>query len=323
MRKLAAVLMVAALAASVTGCGQEGENGGPSNEATLRISMIAKGTDDHWMLVRTGALAAGKDLGAEVTFNAPDTENEGDKQLNLLQVAINEKPDGIGFAPQDGAQDAAPALIKEADDGSIPVVAFDTPVEASELPIATIASDNTGIGAQAAEELSKLLGGKGKVAMVTQGVVGTAAQRRDGFVDWMKANAPGIEVVDIQNGEADPAKSRDKAQGILQAHPDLDGMVGTSNYSTIAIADEVAAKGSDCIVVGVDAAPDVLTLLEEGKIAGIVTQNPYEIGYETVKVLIEAANGTDPKEKSIVTDSVWVTKSNMNDDEVKKVLGSD
>lgn len=214
-------------------------------------------------------------------------------------------------------------MVEQAGADGIPVVAFDTAIEASDVPIATIASDNTGIGAQAAEELSKLLGGEGKVAMVTQGVVGTAAQRRDGFVEWMEANAPGIQVVDIQNGEADPAKSRDKAQGILQAHPDLKGMVGTSNYSTIAIADEVAAKGLDVTVVGVDAAPDVLTLLQEGKIAGIVTQNPYEIGYETVRTLIDAARGNLPAEKFIVTDSVWVTQSNINDDDVKRVLGTD
>jgi ribose transport system substrate-binding protein len=331
MKKLVAGIAGAAIVLSLAACGGGGTSttAAPAGTATtgatgdkIRVSLVAKGTSDYWTLVKNGAMAAGADLGAEVTYNAPDTENEGDKQLNQLQAAINDKPNGVGIAPQDGAQDGAPAIVDLAAAANIPVVAFDTPLANSDVPIATIASDNEGIGAQAAENLSTLLGGKGKVAMVIQGVTGTAAARRDGFVNWMKANAPGIEVVDIQNGEADPAKSRDKAQGILQAHPDLAGFAGTSDYSTIAIADEVAAKGLPVKVVGVDASPDVLTLLTEGKIHGIVTQNPYQIGYQTVKTLVEAAKGTMPAQKSIVSESVWVTKDNMNDPEVKQVLGT-
>ena len=328
MRKLLAGAAVASLAiTALTACSSATPTTttsatGAASTATIRVSLVAKGTSDYWTLVKNGAVAAGKELGAEVNYNAPDTENEGDKQLNQLTAAVNDKPSGVGFAPQDGAQDGAPAIMDQAKAANIPVVAFDTPLKNSDVPIATIASDNEGIGGQAAEELSKLIGGKGKVAMVIQGVTGTAALRRDGFVNWMKANAPDIQVVDIQNGEADPAKSRDKAQSILQANPDLVGFAGTSDYSTIAIADEVAAKGMKVKVVGVDASPDVLTLLSEGKIDGIVTQNPYQIGYKTVQTLVAAAKGTMPTEKVIVSESVWVTKANMDDPEVKQVLGT-
>lgn len=185
----------------------------------------------------------------------------------------------------------------------------------------TIASDNSGIGALAAEETSKLIGGKGKVALIVNGVVGTAALRRDGFVNWIEANAPDIQIVDIQNGEADPAKARDKAQGILQAHPDLAALVGTGEYPTIAIADEVAAKGVATKVVGVDSNPDILTLLRDGKIHGIVTQNPYNMGYQTVKALVEATKGTMPSSDKMVSESAWVTKDNMDTPEIKQITG--
>lgn len=256
-----------------------------------------------------------------MAYNATDTENEGDKQLNLLTAAINDKPAGVAIAPQDGAQDGAASVFDQAKAANIPVAVFDTPLKSWDGAIATIASDNTGVGAQAAENLSNLIGGKGKVAMVIQGVTGTAALRRDGFVDWMKANAPGITVVDIQNGEADLAKSRDKAQAILQANPDLAGFAGTSDYSTIAIADEVAAKGGKVKIVGVDASPDVLTLLTQGKIDGIITQNPYQIGYQTVVALVDAAKGKVPTEKTIVSPAAWVTKDNMNSPEIKQITG--
>ncbi len=327
MKKLLAGLAGAALVVSLAACSSTATTGtaagsAPAAGGSTKIMLVAKANaSDYWTMVKDGAMAAGTELGVEVTFNGPDTESEGDKQLNQLQTAINEKPAGIGFAPQDGAQDGAPAILDTAKTAGIPVAAFDTPINNSEVQIATVASDNKVIGAQAAEELSKLIGAKGEIAIVAHGQVGTAAARRDGFQEWITANAPDVKIVDIQNGESDPAKSRDKAQGILQAHPTLVGFFGTDDDSTIAIADEVKAKGLATKVVGVDASPDVLTLITGGQISGIVTQNPYGIGYKTVKILVDAAKGTMPTSKDVVSESVWVTAENMDSAEVKQVLG--
>lgn len=244
-------LTVSVIAAAVTFVGAtacNGDSGGASGNGDgdrLLISLIAKGTDDHWTLVRTGAMAAGEDLDVEVNYNAPDTENEGDRQLNMVQTAVNNGSDGIGIAPQDGLQDSAPLLIEEAAD--IPFVIFDTPLPGSDATIATIASDN----------------------------------------------------------------------------PDIDAMAATGIYATVAIADEAAARGGDIVVVGVDAGEDVLTQLEEGKIDGIVAQNPYAIGYQTVEVLVAAARGELPGEDVIYTDSLWITADNINDPEVREALGLD
>ena len=325
MKKLLTGVVGVVAAVALTACNSGTTTPGASAPAggTLKIALIAKANaSDYWTMVKNGAMAAGKELGVDVTFNGPDTESEGDKQLNQLQTAINDKPAGIGFASQDGAQDGAPAILDQAKAANIPVVAFDTPINNWSDQIATVASDNEGIGAQAAEELAKLVGSKGNIAIVAHGEVGTAAARRDGFKNWIEANAPGMKIVDIQNGESDPAKSRDKAQGILQAHPDLVGFFGTDDDSTIAISDEVKAKSLTTKVVGVDASPDVLTLVKSGEITGIVTQNPYGIGYKTVKLLVDASKGTVPSTKDVVSESVWVTAANIDSDEVKQVLGT-
>lgn len=93
----------------------------------------------------------------------------------------------------------------------------------------------------------------------------------------------------------------------MGTHPDLTALVGTGNYSTIAIADEIAARGSSAKAFGVDADPDVLTLMREGKVAGIVAQNPYVMGYQTVEMLVAATKGESPAEKLVYTESVFVT----------------
>lgn len=187
----------------------------------------------------------------------------------------------------------------------------------------TITSHNTGIGAHLAEKTAEAINGEGKVAVVTNGVLGTAAERRDGFLDWIEENAPDIEVVTVQNGEDDAARSRDIAQAILQGTPDLDALVGTSIHATIAIADEVAARGADTLVFGVDSGPDVLTQLEAGMIGGFVAQNPYAIGYETVEALVAAARGEEPEESLVYTDSAWITQDNLDDPYIRTILGLD
>jgi ribose transport system substrate-binding protein len=316
---------VAALTACTSATPAPAGSGDAASSAPVgggRIALISKAIGaDYWMTVKDGAMAAGQELGIEVSFNGTDTESEGDKQLNLLQAAINDKPLGIGLAPQDSAQDGAPTLLDQAKAAGIPVVAFDTPIQKWDGHIATVASDNSGLGAQAAEELAKLVGNKGEVAIVASGETGTAALRRDGFKDWIAKNAPEMKVVDVQNGESDPAKSHDKAQGILQGHPNLVGMFGTDDDSTIGIADEVAAQGKNVKVAGIDTSPDVLTLINEGKIAGVVAQNPYDMGYQAVKILYAASQGTLPTSNNVVAKSVWVTKDNQSDPDVQKVLG--
>jgi ribose transport system substrate-binding protein len=285
------------------------------------VALVAKANaSDYWNEVKRGADAAGKDLNVKVEWNGPQTEQEGAEQLRMLDHAIAKKPIGIGFAPQDDAQSGAPAKLDTAKADNIPVVIFDTPLKDSNVPIATIASDNHQIGEMAAEHLSELIGGKGKVGIIAHGTTGTAKDRTDGFKDWMKQNAPGITVLDEQIGNSDQAESRQKANAVIGANADLAGMFGTDDDSAIAIADAVGSK--DIKVIGVDASPDEVSLVKSGAITGAVTQNPYNIGYQTVQILVNAADGKDPAQKQIVSPAVWYTKDNLDTKEVQEVLGS-
>lgn len=327
-KKLIAGALSALMAATaLSACGGNDSPNGDGSAAAAgsgKVSLIAKANaSDYWTLVKNGAMAAGKDLGVEVNFNGPDTESEGDKQLNQLDNAINDKPLGVGFAPQDGAQDGAPNYLKKAKEAKIPVVLFDTALSSpSDVPLTVIASDNKSVGAEAAKHMCELAGGKGEVAIVAHGLVGTAAQRRDGFKEAIAKDCTGMKLVDVQNGESDPAKSRDKAQGILQAHPQLAGFFGTDDDSAIAIADQVKQMNSKAKVIGVDFTPDVQSQLEGDQISGVMVQNPYQIGYDTVKTLVEASKGTQPSSKNIVMPAIWVNKDNLQTEEVKKVIGA-
>lgn len=324
-KKMTTALCGVVLAAALTACGNNttpsGEEGSGDGEK-MRIALIAKSiAGDFWVTSAEGAQAAGKDLGVEVSFNGTDTENEGEKQLNQLEAAINGKPAGIGFAAQNGAEEGAPRLLEQATEDGIHIVAFATPMSFSDSPIATVASNNVLMGEMAAENMIRVLDGAGKVAIITNGEVGDAAIRRDSFRAFVEENAPEIQIVDVQNGEADRAKSMDKAQAILQAHPDLAGFYTTGDHGTIAAADQVKAMDKDVAVIGIDANPEVASMIQDGEVTGVVTQDAFQVGYQTVKVLVDAANGTMPSEKDVVVPSVWADQETIEDPEVAKVMG--
>lgn len=328
-KKIATTLCGVVLATALSACGGTAET--PSSDGTTadngggdkpRVALIAKSiAGEFWVTSREGAEKAGEDLGVEVSFNGTDTESEGEKQLNQLEAAINGKPIGIGFAAQNGAEEGAPRLLEQATKDGVNIVAFATPMSFSDSPIATVASNNVLMGEMAAENMIRVLDGKGKVAIITNGEVGDAAIRRDSFRDFIAANAPDIEIVDVQNGEADRAKSMDKAQAILQANQDLAGFYCTGDHGTIAAADQVKAMGKDTKVIGIDANPEVASMIQAGEVTGVVTQDAFQVGYQTVKVLVDAANGTMPAEKEVVVPSVWADQDNITEPDVAKVMG--
>jgi ribose transport system substrate-binding protein len=319
----AAALAVGSLAAcggndTSDGTGTEGGQG--TGDVTNALSAKANGSP-YWTAVKNGALDAGKALGVSVTFNGPDTETEVDKQINLLQSAINSGPSGLGFAPLDA--EAAFDLMDQAKADNIPVIAFDTAVTGSDVPLTTIATDNKGAAAEAARRMIEALDGKGKVAVLAHSqTASTGVQRRDGFIDYIKANAPGIELLETQYTDSDQAKATDKAMAILQANPDLVGIFATDDDSAVGAAQEVETQGriDQVTVIGFDSGKAQMDLIRSGVITGSVTQNPYKIGYKTVELLLETINGNPPTQEFTDSGFLWYDKDNIDSEDVQNAV---
>jgi ABC-type sugar transport system substrate-binding protein len=128
-----------------------------------QTAIIAKGfSHQFWQAVKAGAEEAATRNGVTITFEAPNTEAEIDKQTDMLNTAISKAPQGLGFAVLD-SQAQVPALQKAADAG-IPIVAFDSGVY-GDLPLTTCTTDNMAAAA-AADGMAKAIGEKDKVAAV-------------------------------------------------------------------------------------------------------------------------------------------------------------
>lgn len=285
----------------------------------MYIPLISKGFQHQfWQAVKAGADKAAAEYNVTVTFEGPDTEAQVDRQIDMLAAALAKKPAAIGFAALDSQ--AAIPLLKQAQGDEIPVIAFDSGVD-SDIPVATAATDNLAAAALAADKMAELIGGSGKVALVVHDQTSrTGIDRRDGFVDRMKAAHPEVEIVDIQYGAGDQLQSTEIAKAILTANPDLKGMFGANEGSAIGVLNAVAEMNRpEVVVIGYDSGVQQKEAIRSGKMAGAITQNPVGIGYETVKAAVAAARG-EAVPKTIDTGFYWFDKSNIDDPTIAAVL---
>jgi ribose transport system substrate-binding protein len=298
---------------------QEGSAEEPK-EGEVYIPVISKGFQHQfWQAVKLGAEQAADEFDVKITFEGPETEAQVDKQIEMLQAALDKNPSAIGFAALDSQ--ASIPLLQQAKDRNIPVIAFDSGVE-SDIPVATAATDNLAASALAADKMSELIGGKGKVAVIVHDQTSrTGIDRRDGFVKQMEEKYPDIEIVDIQYGGGDQLKSTDLAKAILQAHPDLKGFFGANEGSAIGVVNAVKElkKEGKVVVVGYDSGKQQIEAIKSGVMAGAITQNPIGIGYETVKAAVQAIKG-EKVEKNLDTGFMWYDKSNIDSEEIKAVI---
>nr|WP_305137437.1 substrate-binding domain-containing protein [uncultured Schaedlerella sp.] len=118
---------------------------------------------------------------------------------------------------------------------------------------------------------------------------------------------------DDKNEGKSQTDGTDKDTSGDQISNDEDG--GTDDTST----ENEWTENTKIVLMGFDVSKDQLKALEEGEIAGLVVQNPFGIGYASVvaaaRTVLQAGN-----EAQVSTGYLWVTKDNLNDESIKKML---
>jgi ribose transport system substrate-binding protein len=290
----------------------------PAAAQQAYIPLISKGFQHQfWQAVKAGAEQAAKDNNVTVSFEGPETEAMVDKQIDMLSAALAKKPKAIGFAALDSQ--AAIPLLKKAQAAGIPVIAFDSGVK-SDIPVTTATTDNRAAAALAADKLAALIGEEGDVAVVAHDQTSsTGVDRRDGFLDQMKAKHPKVKIVTVQYGGGDHLKSTEVTKSILQANPKIKGIFGTNEGSAIGVVNAAREMKRKLVIVGFDSGKQQKAAIASGEMAGAITQNPVGIGYKTVEAAVKALKG-EKLPKIIDTGFYWYDKTNIADPKVAAVL---
>jgi ribose transport system substrate-binding protein len=314
-----------ALALVVGACGG-GSSPTPAAEATPAagekpyIAIVSKGSQHQfWQAVEKGAYDAALALGAEITYEGPASESEVDKQLTMLQTALDKNPAAICFAALDSK--AATPYLEQAQEKGIPVVGFDSGVD-SDIPVTTVTTDNIAAAGEAADQMAKLIGDAGKVAIIVHDQTSVTGQdRRDGFKQRIEEKYPNIEIVAIEYGAGDPVKSADFAKAIMTANPDLKGFFGANEGSIKGVLNALKETGNEgkIVAIGYDSGQQQIDAIKAGTEAGAITQNPIGIGAKCVSAAMDAIDGKS-MEKVIDTGYYWYDKTNIDAPEIQAVL---
>jgi len=284
------------------------------------IPVISKGFQHQfWQAVKQGAEDAAKQNNVKMSFEAPENDTQVDKQIEILQAALDKKPAAICFAALDTK--VAIPLLEQAKSQNIPIIGFDSGVD-SDIPVTTATTDNIAAAGEAADRMAQLIGDAGEVGVVVHDQTSrTGIDRRDGFVNRMKEKHPNIKVVDIQYGGGDHLKSTDLAKAMLQAHPNLKGFFGANEGSAIGVLNAVKElkKENKLVVVGYDAGKQQKDAVRSGVMAGAITQDPVGIGKKCIEAAVKAIKG-EQLPKTIDTGFHWYDKTNVDSADLKALL---
>lgn len=319
MSRFRAVLILTGLLL-VAGCSESRNEARPAGPT---IAVIPKGTThSYWRSVEAGVKQAGRDLSVQIIWKGPLKENDRAMQIALVEQFVTEGVDGIVLAPLDETALLRP--VREAAARNIPVVIFDSDLkgQVGKDFISFVATDNYAGGQMAGKEMTDLLGGKGKVALLRY-QVGSASteQREKGFLDVMAQN-PGIQIlVENQYGGATSGESLQKAEEMLDTLRRADGIFCPNESTTYGML--VALRKHNLAghvrFVGFDSSAELIRGLENGEIDALVVQNPRKMGDLSVRTLVDYLHGQKVPER-IDTGVELVTKANLQEPTIQELV---
>ncbi len=314
MRSRISILALSALAFVNAGCNRQQQR---------RVAVIPKGTAHvFWQSVHAGAVAAGREFKVEILWDGPPNETDYSRQLEIFDSMLNRHVDGVVVAAAD--KTTLNASLARAGREKTPVVVFDSGVDSQDY-ISFVATNNYKAGQMAGRKLGELLGGKGTVAMI-QNAPGSFStmERERGFKDAISQEFKGIEFVAEQYSMSNRAKGMSATENILTAHPKLDGLFASSEPSAVGAAQAVKSRGltGKLKFVGFDASEGMLEDLTGGVFDALVVQDPFRMGYEAVKAVVDKLDGKAP-ERQIDLPAVTVVKSDLEKPDIKQLLHPD
>lgn len=307
--RIAAALLVACLA--LAGC---------QKNTKKVIAVVPKATSHlFWLSVQAGAMAAGEEYGVQVEWNGPASETEYPRQIQILDSFISRRVDGIALAASE--RKALVGAVDRAAQAGIPLTVFDSGLD-SENYMSFLATNNYEAGQMAGRALARLLNGNGKVAMVMHAPgSGSTMERERGFEDVIKAEFPGIRIVASQFGQSDRSKAMAATENILTAQPDLDGIFASSEPSSVgaSLALKSRSLAGKVQLVAFDSSDGMVEDLKAGVIAAMVVQDPFRMGHDAVKTIVDKLNGQTPPKRIDLSAHV-ITKADLSKNEVQQLL---
>lgn len=312
---------------SLLGCGKKTDTAKAGGPARLRLAVIPKGTThEFWKSVHAGAVKAARELDVDIVWKGPLKEDDLKSQVDLVQSFTAQHVSGILLAPLNDK--ALVSSVNGATSANIPVVIFDSALSGGKT-VSFVATDNRAAGRLAGERMAELLGGKGKVVVLRyQEGSASTHEREEGFLEAVRKHA-GLEVVsDNQYGGATTESAYSAAESLLLAKTAASGGIQgvfAPNESTtfgMLLALEKGGLARKLKFVGFDASEKLVQAVRIGQIDALVLQNPFNMGYLSVKAMVSHLRGSKVEARTD-TGAQLVDRNNLERPEIRELIKPD
>lgn len=297
------------------------------------IYVIVKSmTSSYWKVVLEGAKQAGIDHECNIYVAGSTLETEWELQEAYIELAIIKGADAIILGP-DNSEMLAPAVEMVYDKG-IPIIIVDTIVNSDDYNVCYM-TDNLLVGEHTAKEMIRLLKEQGHLETDEVNVAvelgakasQTINERLAGFSQYWTKYAPDTWniIEEIKCNDGDEILAKKLSEEFLEQYPDIDGVLGTDNASTMGFSSAILKfDRQDIVMVGFDYSPEVAMIIKDGNYnVSIILQRQYEMGYKGVESALLLVNGQTAELKFVDTGWIVLNKDSVNLEETLEILQED
>lgn len=290
-----------ALALTVTACGQgsggsattaTGSDTGDSGGDTPTVAFVPKLQGvPYFEAMNTGGQEACAELGCEWLYQGP-VEADAAAQSDIVRSFIQQGVDALVVAPND--PDSMAPLLQQAADAGIAVATSDTDAPTSVREVFVNQATAQGIGEGLTDALLEEMGGSGKYAIVS---CGETAENLNSWIEvqreYTASQYPDAEIVDVVYAGEDQARATQLATDLMNAHPDLTGLVGECTSSAPGVAQAVRDAGriGEVFTVGLGTPQSMVPYLEDGSSSAAILWDVENLGYLTAWAGMKIAQG--------------------------------
>ncbi len=284
---------------------------GTSNK--FKLAFVTNNASDFWTMARKGCEQADGELSnVEVEFKIPSNGTAAE-QRRIIDDLMAKGVSGIAISPVDPTNQTKMIndLAKR-----ILVITQDSDAPGSDRAC-YLGTDNRAAGKQAGELIKQALPQGGKIMVFVGNMdVENARARLNGIKEAL--NRSNVQIIDVRTDDTDTLRAKANAADILVNYPEITAMVGLWSYNGPAILNAVkdAGKVGQVKIVCFDEDDATLAGVREGSIFGTVVQQPYEFGYQSVKLMAKVLGGDRsgiPADKLKIIPTLIIKRDNVEE----------
>lgn len=287
--------------------------GGDKTSKDLKLAFVTNNSADFWTIARQGVEKADAELDDVTAAFKITSDGTAADQKRIIDDLLAGGINGIAISPVDPQNQTA--LINDAAKKAL-VLTQDSDAPDSDRAC-YVGTDNVAAGRQAGELIKEVLPTGGKIMLFVGKLDARNAQERIQGIKEVLAGTK-VEIVDTRTDDADAVRAKSNAADAIVKYPDLKALVGLWSYNGPAILGAVkdARKTGQIKIVAFDEADQTLAGIHDGFIYGTVVQQPYEFGYQAIKLMSQVLKGDKsviPANKQIIIPTLVVDKTNVEE----------